>query len=137
MLARFGARFQPYALGLLRIVAALNFMTHGLQKFGLFEGKVREFGQLLWFAGANETAFGALLLVGLFTRPAAFLMAGQMAIAFFRSHFPGGFWPVVNGGEPAVLYCFIWLLIFAYGPGSFSLDALLFGKAADKGAGAI
>jgi putative oxidoreductase len=124
--------FAPYALGLLRIAAALNFVSHGLQKFGFFEGKMREFPQLLWFAGVNEVIFGTLILLGLFTRPAAFLMSGQMAIAFFRSHFPGGFWPVNNGGEPAVLYSFIYLVIFALGPGKFSLDELLFRPAGEK-----
>ena len=128
MLTKFGSGLQPYALGLLRIFAALNFITHGLQEFGFFDGKLREFGQLLWFAGVNEVIFGTLLLLGIFARPAALLMSGQMAIAFFRSHFPGGFWPIQNGGELAVLYCFIWLLIFAAGPGKFSLEPVLFGR---------
>lgn len=132
MFKKFGDGFQPYALGLLRIFAALNFTTHGLQKFGFFDGKVREFGQLLWFAGVNEVIFGTLLLLGFGTRPAALLMSGQMAFAFFRSHFPSGFWPVNNGGELAVLYSFIWLFIFTAGPGKFSLDELIFGKAAAK-----
>jgi putative oxidoreductase len=134
---KFGGGFQPHALGLLRIFAAFNFISHGVQKFGLLEGKVREFPQLLWFAGVNETIFGALLLLGLFTRPAAFLMSGQMAFAFFRSHLPGGFWPILNGGELAVLYCFIWLFVFAAGPGKFSLDELIFsGRAARSSAAA-
>ena len=72
----------------------------------------------------NEVIFGTLILLGLFTRPAALLMSGQMAFAFFRSHLPGGFWPVQNGGELAVLYCFIYLLIFTTGAGKFSLDGL-------------
>jgi len=118
-------RFRPYAIGLLRIAAASCFITHGLQKFGLFGGKVRAFPQLLWFAGVNETLFGTLILLGLFTRPAAFLMAGQMATAFFLSHLPNGFWPILNGGELAVLYCFIYLFLATAGPGKFSLDSLI------------
>ncbi len=124
MLSSKFSRFQPYAIGLLRIFAAFGFVQHGLQKFGLFDGKIREFPQLLWFAGVNETIFGLLILLGLFTRPAAFLMAGQMAIAYFRSHLPGGFWPIKNGGEFAMLYCFIFLVIASSGPGKFSLDGL-------------
>jgi putative oxidoreductase len=120
-----GDRFRPYAIGLLRIAAAFCFITHGLQKFGFFGGRAREFPQLLWFAGLNETIFGTLILLGLFTRPAAFLMSGQMAIAFFRSHLPNGFWPILNGGELAVLYCFIFLFLCTAGPGKFSVDGLI------------
>jgi len=125
MRSSFWERFQPYTIGLLRIAAALCFITHGLQKFGFFGGRVRQFPQLLWFAGVNETIFGALILLGLFTRPAAFLMSGQMAIAFFRSHLPNGFWPILNGGELAVLYCFIFLFLSTAGPGKFSLEDVL------------
>lgn len=137
MLARFSSGLQPYALGLLRIFAAFNYITHGSQKFGFLEGRVREFPQLLWFAGVNEIIFGTLILLGLFTRPAAFLMSGQMAFAFFRSHLPQGLWPILNGGEPAVLYCFIWLLVFTAGPGKFSLDELLFAGSSRKTGAAI
>lgn len=136
MLSPFSDGFQPYALGMLRIVAGFNYITHGVQKFGLLEGRVREFPQLLWFAGVNETIFGTLLLLGLFTRPAAFLMAGQMAFAFFRSHVPQGFWPILNGGELASLYSFIWLFIFAAGPGKFSLDEMIFGRRSSQRTGA-
>ena len=128
MFVKSGSGFQPHALGLLRIAAAFNFISHGVQKFGLLDGKAREFPQLLWFAGVNETIFGTLILLGLFTRPAALLMSGQMAIAFFRSHLPGGFWPILNGGELAVLYSFIFLLIFSAGPGKFSLDQLILSR---------
>jgi putative oxidoreductase len=75
-------------------------------------------GAILEFVG------GALLLVGLFTRPVAFLLSGEMAVAYFQFHFPNGFWPVVNQGQPAVLYCFIWLFFSAAGAGPWSIDAL-------------
>ncbi|MSO19991.1 MAG: DoxX family protein [Acidobacteria bacterium] len=133
MLSSKFSRFQPYAIGLLRIFAAFVFVQRGLQKFGLFEGKAREFPQLLWFAGVNETIFGLLIFLGLFTRPAAILMAGQMAIAYFISHFPRGFWAVTNGGEPAVLFCFIYLFIFTAGPGKFSMDGLLARRSGGRG----
>jgi putative oxidoreductase len=76
------------------------------------------------FAGALELVGGALLLVGLFTRPVAFIVAGEMAVAYFMGHAPQGFWPVLNQGAPAILFCFIWLYISSAGPGPWSLDAL-------------
>jgi len=75
-------------------------------------------------AGILETFGGALLLVGLFTRPVAFLLSGEMAFAYFHVHAPHGFWPVLNGGHPAVLFCFVWLYLSAAGPGPWSIDAL-------------
>jgi len=121
----------PYLLSLLRIVAALMFMQAGTVKlFGwpmsmpggggtpALTSQVG-IGALLEFVG------GALLLVGLFTRPVAFILSGEMAVAYFQFHQPNGFWPVVNQGQPAVLYCFIWLYISARGAGPWSLDALL------------
>jgi putative oxidoreductase len=74
--------------------------------------------------GLLEVVGGALLLVGLFTRPAAFVLSGEMAVAYFQFHQPQGFWPIVNQGQPAVLYCFIWLYFSAAGAGPWSLDAL-------------
>jgi putative oxidoreductase len=78
-----------------------------------------------WVAGVLETFGGLLIVLGLFTRPVAFLLAGEMAVSYFTAHAPRSFWPVINGGEHTVLYCFIYLYLFATGPGSFSLDALL------------
>jgi len=78
----------------------------------------------LGLAGILETFGGALMLVGLFTRPVAFILSGEMAVAFFQAHFPRSFWTVVNGGQPAVLYCFIWLYLSTVGGGPWSLDAL-------------
>jgi putative oxidoreductase len=116
---------------LLRIVGAFLFMQHGLQKlFGLLGGMGPEGGRaaaltLMWFAGVIEFGGGLLLLLGLLTRPVAFLASGEMAVAYFRSHAPDGFWPIQNRGELAALYCFLWLFFAAHGPGSFSLDRLL------------
>jgi putative oxidoreductase len=78
-----------------------------------------------WVAGVLESAGGTLIALGLFTRPVAFLLCGEMAVAYFRAHFPRGFWPIQNGGELAVLYCFLFLYLFAAGSGSLSLDRLL------------
>jgi len=123
--------WEPYARSLLRIVAGLTFSLHGYQKmFGLFggmggTGAKPPFLSLLWTAGALETVGGALLILGLFTTPVAFILCGEMAVAYFLRHFPQGFWPVTNKGEPAVLYCFVFLYLFTAGPGAWGLDNLL------------
>jgi putative oxidoreductase len=83
------------------------------------------FFTLVWFAGVCEFFGGMLMLFGLFSRPVAFILAGEMAVAYFFRHSPGGFWPILNRGELAVLYCFIWLYFAAAGGGPWSLDALL------------
>jgi putative oxidoreductase len=77
-----------------------------------------------WVAGILETFGGGLLLLGLFTRPVAFLLSGEMAVAYFQAHLPKGYWPVMNGGVPAALYCFIWFYFSAAGAGPWSLDAM-------------
>ena len=115
---------------LLRIVTGLLFMQHGVQKlFGLlvppdrpWTGAPPMFSQF-WFAGVLETFGGALIVLGLFTRPVALLLAGEMAVAYFQAHFPRSFWPIQNMGEPAVLFCFIYLYLFAAGAGPWSIDA--------------
>ena len=120
---------------LLRIVTGALFMQHGVQKlFGMllppdrpWNGAPDMFTQF-WFAGVLEVFGGALIVLGLFTRPVAFLLAGEMAFAYFMAHAPQGFWPILNGGEPAVLFCFIFLFLFAAGAGPWSLDAALFGR---------
>ncbi len=124
--------FHVWALTLLRIVTAFLFWQHGAQKlFGWFESGPVDFLELRWFAGVLEF-FGPLFIgFGLFTRPVAFLLAGEMACAYFISHFPRGYWPVPNGGERAVLFCFIYLLLVANGPGRLALDNLLFRKSED------
>ncbi len=128
-------QYEPYARSVLRIVTGLLFSCHGFQKaFGLFggmggHGAAAHITSLLGIAGALETFGGLLILLGLFTRPVAFLLAGEMAVAYFRQHAPRGLWPILNGGELAVLYCFIFLLLCAAGPGPLSLDRLLRRKA--------
>ena len=122
------SRLTPHVLSALRIAAALLFIAHGTAKlFGFPPGAPRTplvLLSLLGAAGVIETIGGALMLVGLFTRPVAFVLSGEMAVAYFRQHAPGGTWPIVNGGELAVLFCFIWLLFVAAGPGPWSIDAL-------------
>jgi putative oxidoreductase len=117
---------------LLRIVTGLLFMQHGVQKlFGLlidpsrgpWTGAPPMFSQF-WFAGVLEVFGGALIVLGFFTRPVAFLLAGEMAVAYFQAHFPRSFWPILNGGEAPVLFCFIYLHLFAVGAGPWSIDAL-------------
>ncbi len=123
--------YQRLPLALLRIVAAAVMMQHGVQKlFGLLGGVGQNGGTVelmsqMGLAGVLETFVALLVLVGLFTRPAAFILSGEMAVAFFQAHFPRAFWPVQNGGETPVLLCFIFLFFAAFGAGSFSLDALL------------
>lgn len=119
------------ALSLLRIVAGFTFSLHGFQKlFGAFggmggSGATAEFPSLVWVAGALEAFGGLLLVAGLFTRPVALLLCGEMAVAYFMVHAPQGFWPILNGGELAVLYCFTFLYLALAGPGPVSLDWLL------------
>jgi putative oxidoreductase len=117
---------------LLRVMTGLLFMQHGLQKlFGLlldpsrpWSGPPPLFSQF-WFAGVLETFGGALIVLGLFTRPVAFLLAGEMAVAYFQAHAPRHFFPVLNGGENVVLFCFVYLYLFAVGAGPYSVDAVL------------
>ena len=122
---------QPYALSVMRIVVGLTFSLHGFQKIlGVFgglggSGATATFPALIWFAGALELFGGILIMLGLFTVPVAFLLSGQMAVAYFMAHFPKGFWPLKNGGELAVLYCFVFLYLFASGPGPLSLDSII------------
>ena len=117
--------WAPQALGLLRIVTALLFIEHGTMKlFGFPPSQMSPaFGSLFWFAGVLEVVGGILVLLGLFTRPAAFLLSGEMAVAYFMAHAPQGFFPVLNQGEAAILFCFVFLYLFVAGPGAWSLDA--------------
>ncbi|HEX2281680.1 MAG TPA: DoxX family protein [Thermomicrobiales bacterium] len=121
------ARWAPRLLSLLRIVAAFLFIAHGTQK--LFAWPVAEPREpaallsLMGVAGVLETFGGLLLLLGLFTRPVAFILAGEMAVAYFMAHAPQGFWPILNRGELPALYCFLFLYLAAAGPGPWSLDA--------------
>jgi putative oxidoreductase len=119
-----------YALSIMRIVVGFTFACHGAQKlFGMFgglggHGAKAAFFSMMWTAGVLEFFGGLLILVGLFTRPVAFLLCGEMAVAYFRAHFPEGYFPIRNGGELAVLYCFIYLFLSTAGPGPLSVDGL-------------
>jgi putative oxidoreductase len=120
---------EPHLRSLFRIMAAFTYSLHGWQKFfgilGGIGGHRVPVTTMLGLAGAIETIGGALILLGLFTRPVAFLLSGEMAIGYFRTHAPRGFWPLLNGGELAVFYCFMFLWLSAAGPGPWSLDKLL------------
>ena len=119
----------PKALSVLRIVAALLFLSHGLVKLAGFPPGAPPGPQplmsLLGTAGVIETVSGLLILLGLFTRPAAFVAAGEMAVGYFMMHAPKSVFPVANMGDPAILYCFIFLYLVFAGPGPWSLDAKL------------
>lgn len=122
--------WAPYLLSTLRIVAAFLFIQFGTAKLFAFPAAVMPGGgtaslaSLPGFAGVLEAFGGALLLLGLYTRPVAFLLSGEMAVAYFIGHAPQGFWPVLNQGHPAIMFCFVWLYVSAAGPGPWSLDAL-------------
>lgn len=117
-------------LSVLRIVAAFMFVLAGTSKLFAFPVGMPPAGGTatpmtqIWIGAVLEVFGGGLLLLGLFTRPVAFLLAGEMAVAYFQFHGPKGFWPTVNGGVNAVLYCFVWLYFSAAGGGPWSLDRL-------------
>jgi putative oxidoreductase len=119
--------YRPYMLSILRIVVGLLFLQHGTAKMFNFppQGDMPAFPKPEWFAGRIELVGSALLILGLFTRPAAFILSGEMAFAYFMSHRPRGFFPLLNGGEAAVLFCFVFLYLVFAGGGPLSLDALL------------
>jgi putative oxidoreductase len=120
VLSRFGGIF--YAA--MRVVLALIYMAHGLQKvFGLFGGHAMPLHSLLGVAGVLELVLGALIALGLFTSWAAFIASGEMAVAYFRAHAPLGQWPIENHGELAVVLCFAFLYIASQGAGRLSVDA--------------
>jgi putative oxidoreductase len=123
--------WAPHLLALLRIVTAFLFMQVGSAKLFAFpaaimpDGATAPVGSLAGVAGVLEVFGGAFILLGLFTRPVAFLLSGEMAVAYFYGHAPQGFWPVLNGGAPAALYCFLFLYLSAAGAGPWSVDARL------------
>jgi putative oxidoreductase len=122
-------RYSPYALAVLRGVAALIFMEHGTQKlFGFPAPPERGMPALFTLSGIGgimEFVGGLLILVGLFTRPVAFLLSGEMAVGYWMFHAPRNFFPILNGGDAAILYCFVFLLLVFTGPGVWSLDGAL------------
>jgi putative oxidoreductase len=121
--------WAPYLLSILRIVTAFLFIQYGSAKLLAIPAAIMPGGgtaplmSLPGIAGALELVGGTFLLVGWFTRPVAFLLSGEMAIAYFLGHAPRGFWPILNEGGPAILFCFLWLYISSAGPGPWSLDA--------------
>jgi putative oxidoreductase len=117
-------RLEPLAYGAMRMVFGFLFVFHGLQKFGYFGGQMANFATLFGMAGFIETTCGSLILLGLFTVPAAFVASGEMAVAYFTQHQPRGGWPIQNLGELAVLYCFAFLFVATRGAGPLSLDGL-------------
>lgn len=131
------SRWQDQLHALLRIIAGLLFLEHGTAK--LFAFPVPQMGvpdplpTMLVAAAVIELVFGVLIVLGLFTRLAAFVAAGEMAVAYFIGHFPRGFWPVANMGDAAILFCFAFLFIAAAGPGAWSVDGARY-PLADDGA---
>lgn len=124
----FLAAWQPRVLSILRILTAFLFMQHGAQKILGFPAEQRypfDITSLSGVAGVLELFGGALLLIGLFTRPVAFLLSGLMAFAYFLVHAPQGFWPLNNGGELAALFSFVFLYLWTAGGGAWSLDNLI------------
>jgi putative oxidoreductase len=125
--------WAPRVLSILRIVSGLIFLAHGTQKLLSFPGGERAGSGLAFdnpgaFAGAIELVCGALIAIGLFTRPAAFIASGTMAVAYWMAHAPQNFFPVNNGGDAAILYCFVFLYLVFAGPGPWSADAALRGR---------
>jgi len=124
------AALAPQLRSTLRVAAAFMFLQFGTMKLFAFpigvppDGGAVPLMSQMGLGALLEVIGGSLLLVGLFTRPVAFLLAGEMAVAYFQFHFPQSFWPVVNQGTPAALYCFVWLYFAAAGAGPWSLDAV-------------
>ena len=122
---------QPYAHSILRIVTGFVLSLHGFQKlFGYFgglngHGATAHFFSLFWLAGFLEAFGGVLIILGLLTSPVALILCAEMAVAYFMQHAPKSGWPIMNGGELAVLYCFIFLFLFTAGGGPWSLDRIV------------
>lgn len=123
-------RCRPYVLSILRIMVGLLFLEHGLSKVFGFppHGHMPVYPDVEWFAGRIETVGGALVALGLFTRLATFIVSGEMAFAYFISHAPRSFFPLINGGEAAIMFCFVFLYLVFAGAGPLSFDALLWGR---------
>lgn len=120
---KFLSGLEPYAYTALRVVAGFLFSCHGAQKlFGAFGGPSMIHVPLMLAAGIIEFSAGILMILGLFTRVAAFIASGEMAVAYFKQHAPHAFWPIVNKGELAVTFCFLFLFIACHGAGKFGVD---------------
>ena len=117
------AKLEDFALVLTRLVFAFLFACHGAMKlFGAFGGHPMLHNPLMLTAGILEFVGGLLIALGFWTRPVAFVLCGEMAVAYFKAHFPGGFWPIMNHGELAVVYCFFFLYLTVRGAGALSVD---------------
>ncbi len=119
------ASWAPRVLSIMRIMAGLLFLQHGLMKlvgFPLAPQNYPALFSLMWWAAIIEIVGGILLIIGLFTRPAAFIMSGEMAFAYFMAHAPRSFYPIANNGEASILFCFVFLYIVFAGPGPWSVD---------------
>ena len=125
----FNASWMPRLLSVLRIITGFLLIAHGAQKlFGFLAAPGMPSPpsfSVIWFAGVLEFFGGLLFMIGLFTRPVAFILSGLMAVAYFIAHAPGGFWPLQNKGELAVLYCFVFLFFSVAGGGEWSVDRLM------------
>ena len=125
-------RYTPYAIAALRIATALIFMLHGTQKLFGFpappQGGLPPLFSLFGIGAVLELVGGFLILVGAFTRPVAFILAGEMAVAYWMFHAPRNLYPVLNGGDASILYCFVFLLLVFTGPGALSIDGLRGGR---------
>ena len=132
--------WTPQLLSVVRIVAAFTFFQFGSAKWFAFPaaiipgGGTAPLGSLVWFAAVLETVGGSLLFLGLFTRPVAFILAGDMAAAYFIAHAPRGFFPLLNAGELAIVYCFVFLYLAVAGGGVWSIDHLRAGTKASRAA---
>lgn len=129
-------RWSPRFLSVLRIMTAALFLSHGMSKILGIPMSSASFPapwSLFWVAGMLELVGGALLLIGLLSRPVAFLLAGEMAVAYWMVHAPDNFWPVLNRGESAILFCFVFLYISLRGPGPWSVDCFIQRKRAAEG----
>ena len=126
--SNFYSQYTPRILGILRIITGFLFLQHGAAKLlevphiAMFDGL--QLVSLMGLAGVLELVGGVLILLGLFTRPTAFILSGQMAVAYFMAHAPGNFLPILNQGELAVMYCFVFLYFSVAGAGAFSIDAM-------------
>jgi len=114
--------YAPQALAVLRIVTALLFLEHGTQKLFGFPSSMGPAEGLMLVAGIIEVVGGLMILLGFFTRPAAFISSGMMAVAYWMAHAPQNFWPVNNGGDAAILFCFVFLYLVFAGPGAWSVN---------------
>ena len=123
------SRFQPAALSLLRFITGLLLFQFGVAKLLKFPAGTQfakvELFSLIGAAGTLELVLGGLLMLGLFSRITAFILSGEMAFAYFMAHAPAAFWPILNGGSDAILFCFVFLYLSAAGPGPWSVDRLL------------